>query len=121
VAQLPPGQRVVLALADPDLQVDPLAHMIDRVCVGRCYSYANYEPSTWQFRVRATEPNPYVAAIYRDSWLLQTGRYIVQQKDLPLYQVTADETGRIITRELKAGVPCGNTYWKAIPDLFPNS
>ena len=44
VAQLSPGQRVVSGVIDPDLRVPTLDHMIDRVCVGRCFSYANYEP-----------------------------------------------------------------------------
>ena len=53
VAALPAGQRVISAIDDPGLRVNALAHAIDRACIGHCYSYANYEPSTAQFRVRA--------------------------------------------------------------------
>ena len=63
---------------DPSLHIDPFTHMIDRACLGVCYSYANYEPSTAQFRVRALGPNPSVAFTYEDSWRLHTGSYIVK-------------------------------------------
>ena len=32
--------------------------MIDRICVGHCYSYANYEPSTDQFRISRDGTQP---------------------------------------------------------------
>jgi len=87
VAQLPPGQRVVSALADPGIRIPVEVHMIDRVCVGRCFSYANYEPCTWQFRVRAKGPNSIVVSNYGDSWDLQNGQYRVKRQDLPMYKV----------------------------------
>ena len=67
--------------------------MIDRACLGRCFSYANYEPSTWQFRVRATGPNPYVVWTYEDSWSMQAGLYAVRPADLPMYQATWTRKG----------------------------
>jgi hypothetical protein len=120
VAQLGPGQRVVSGVLDPGLRVPTLDHMIDRVCVGRCFSYANYEPSTWQFRVRALGPNPLVTASYPDSWLMQTGGYVVKESDVPLYQVYVDRRGTMLIRSLQVGMPCGSTWLKALPDLFPN-
>jgi hypothetical protein len=95
--------------------------MIDRACLGRCFSYANYEPSTAQFRIRAVAENPYVAFRYRDSWDMQVGKYVVQDRDLPLLQLVVDEGGRMVVRSLKAGAPCGSTPLKAIPGLFPLS
>jgi hypothetical protein len=89
VAQLPPGSRVVSALSEPDYRVDPLLHLIDRVCVERCYSYANYEPGTRQFRIRAQAGNPVVVATYPESYALQTGRYKVKSGDLPLWGIFA--------------------------------
>jgi hypothetical protein len=88
--------------------------VIDRVCVGRCYSYANYEPSTAQFRIRAEVENPYVAHTYRDSWLMQVGAYVVKDFDLPLYQVDLDAGGRMVLKSLRAGVPCGSTTWDVL-------
>ena len=106
---------------DPNLRVNAITHMIDRICVGRCYSFANYEPSTAQFRVRAVAENPMVVRTYADSWALQTGAYVVKPADVPLYAVDLDESGRIIVRALKAGTVCGSTYWKVLPDLIPAS
>ncbi|MGP8243881.1 MAG: hypothetical protein ACLQVN_05105 [Bryobacteraceae bacterium] len=118
VDRLPAGRRVIMGVDDPALRTAAVAHMIDRACLGHCFSYANYEPSTWQFRVRATGPNPYVAWTYEDSWSMQTGLYVVRPADLPLYQVTMDAEGKLGLRELPAGEPCGITYWKTLPDLF---
>ncbi len=118
VAALPAGQRVISALDAPDLRVNALAHMIDRVCVGHCYSYANYEPSTAQFRVRADVENPYVASKYEDSWLMQVGLYVVKDRDLPLYQVDMDAQGRMGLRSLPAGVACGSTKLNVLGDFL---
>ena len=121
VGQLPPGQRVLSAIKDPGLRVNALTHMIDRVCIGRCYSYANYEPSTWQFRIRALADNAYVANTYQNSWLMQEGYYVVKERDLPLYQIDLDAGGQMVIKNLRAGIPCGSTIWKTLPDLLPNS
>ena len=118
VAALPPGQRVVSAIDDPGLRVNALAHTIDRVCIGRCYSYANYEPSTAQFRIRAEAENPYVAYSYQDSWLMQVGAYVVKDSDLPLYQVDLDADGRMVLKTLRAGAPCGSTTWNVLGNLL---
>jgi hypothetical protein len=95
--------------------------MIDRACMGRCYSFANYEPSTRQFRVRAMADNPFVVRTYSDSWALQTGAYLVKPADLPIYAVDLDDSGHVIVRNLKAGASCGSTHWKVFPDLIPAS
>lgn len=121
VARIAPGQRVVNLVDDPDLRVNAITHMIDRVCVGRCYSFGNYEPSTAQFRVRVVAPNPIVVKTYGDSWDLQTGTYMVKPADEPLYALDLDESGQIVVRALKAGTVCGSTYWKVLPDLLPAS
>jgi hypothetical protein len=121
ISQLPAGQRIVSGVEDPYLHVFAVTHMIDRVCLGRCFSYANYEPSTAQFRIRTVAENPYVAHRYDDSWRMQNGSYVVQSRDLPLLQVVLDQDGRMVVRNLKAGTPCGSTSLKALPDLFPLS
>jgi hypothetical protein len=114
VAALPQGQRVISAINDPALRVNALAHVIDRACVGRCYSYANYEPSTAQFRVRAEVPNPYVTSSYQDSWLMQMGYYRAKPQELPLYQVDVDATGRMVTKNVQVGVAAGGTTWDVL-------
>lgn len=111
VAQLPPGQRVVSALEDQDRRVRSLTHMIDRVCLGRCFSYANYEPCTRQFRVRAESENPIVVWSYRDSWDIQNSGYVVKPHDLPLYKVDLCDPaqGELCVSALDAGDRFRNT------------
>jgi hypothetical protein len=119
VSQIPQGQRVISAVEDPTLHVFAVTHMIDRACLlHRCYSYANYEPSTAQFRIRAVAPNRYVTANYEDSWRLQNGTYVVKETDLPLLQLFLDESGGLRVRSLKPGSECGSTTLKALPALF---
>jgi hypothetical protein len=118
VAALPAGQRVISAIDDPGLRIDALAHVIDRACIGHCYSYANYEPSTAQFRVRAERENPYVASSYQDSWLMQVGMYVVKDRDLPLYQVDLDASGQMVAKSLRAGEACGSTKWSILGNLL---
>jgi hypothetical protein len=115
VAKLPPGQRVVSAIRNPGLRIyNPVTHMMDRVCIERCYSYANYEPSSGQFRIRADRPNPFVVFDYQQSWDLQTGTYMVRESDAPLYQVDLDADGQMVTKPLPAGVLFTGTYWNAL-------
>ena len=120
VAQLPPGERVVSAITDFNIRINSLTHMIDRACIGHCYSYANYEASTGQFRIRAIAWNPYVAHKYADSWHLQTGEYVVTERDLPLYKLDIEHDGRLVARPLKAGAPTGRSESDVLPDLPPS-
>lgn len=92
IAQVPFGQRVVSALPVLSVPVDPLAHMVDRACVGRCYSYANYEPSTRQFRIRADKGNAIVLSDYADVFAIEKTGYTVQPRDLPLSLIYACHT-----------------------------
>jgi hypothetical protein len=62
-------------------------HLIDRACIGRCFSYGNYEPATGEFRVRASPGNPIVIASGWDTDAIQRGRYRVRASDLPLFLV----------------------------------
>jgi hypothetical protein len=121
ISQLPAGQRVLNGVDDPYLHTFAVTHMIDRACLGHCYSYANYEASTSQFRIRAVAENPYITARYADSYAMAAGKYVVQERDLPLFQLILDEAGQLVVRSLKAGVPCGSTPFKALPSLFPVS
>jgi hypothetical protein len=119
VAQLPPGQRVVSALAAPESRIQTLAHLVDRICVGRCFSYANYEPATAQFRVRAYHTNQFVVSDYAESWSIQSGGYVVKPRDLPLYNIDLCESGspRICVAPLRAGATLHNTGLRVAPIL----
>jgi len=120
VAGLQPGQRVVSGIEAVHTRVFAATHMIDRVCIGRCFSFGNYEASTAQFRVRAIAANPYVVFRYRDSIDIQHGRYVVKAADLPLYKVDMTD-GRLVMRALQAGIPCGMKYWDILDNAPPES
>lgn len=108
VRTLPPDQRVVSRLCQPDVRVDPLRHMVDRACLGWCFAYANYEPSSRQFSVRSVRPNPVVAYDRTIVWGIETGQHIVQPHELPLYQIEWAESGQgLRLRALAAGEKAG--------------
>jgi hypothetical protein len=111
VSRLPAGQRVVTAVMDLQVATNPTTHMIDRVCLGRCYSYGNYEPSSAQFRVRVNGTSPLVVATDEDANALQNGTYVVKAGDLPLFQVVADPNGKLGLRQMWAGQKSEITPW----------
>ena len=114
VARIPAGRRVVLSVGDENLQVNALTHMIDRACIGRCWSYGNYEPSTAQFRVRVTGASSVVVSTDMDAGMLEAGSYVVKPGDLPLTQILANNAGRLVLREPPAGDPIGTTKWTGL-------
>ena len=89
VGAMPPGRGVLMTMRETPERggVAPFAHIVDRACIARCYDYANYEPSTGQFRVRATHPNPYVLWNPADVVTLEAGAYTVRSSDPPIYQI----------------------------------
>ncbi|MFB3826735.1 MAG: hypothetical protein ACE15B_08190 [Bryobacteraceae bacterium] len=88
VAALAPGSRVINTVWNAPYRTVALYHAIDRACIGRCFSYANYEPSSRQFRIRVNGPNGVVMARYSDSASLESGQFLAREEDLPLYGVT---------------------------------
>lgn len=103
---LPSGTRVLATVNEPaDYRLATL-HVVDRACVGRCFLYSNYEPSTKQFRVRSQAGSPVVTASTDDSEDMQAGVYEIEDEDLPLkevYQCDANDWTRLCIRDLKAG------------------
>jgi hypothetical protein len=88
ISTLPASQRVVASLDTFPLSNVGSDHVIDQACIGRCFSYNNYEPKVGQFRVRANAGNPFVMT---DTKTVDSGRfqnYVVQQRDLPLYEIS---------------------------------
>lgn len=88
IQTLPIGTRIV-AVANPpgDWRIQFIYHAIERSCVGRCFSFANYEPSSLQFRVRALPGNYFVTTSVDQSDEMASGDYIVRQQDLPLTSI----------------------------------
>jgi hypothetical protein len=114
VTGLPQGARVVSSVEAPYIQVIALTHLLDRQCIGRCYSYSNYEPSSGQFRIRVTGPQNIVASTDAESSALQGGTYLVRPQDLPLYQVYADQYGQLHLRNLPPARRNGLTAWSGL-------
>ena len=110
VAQLPAKSRVIGILRVPSRDLSPAEHAVDRACIGRCFSYANYEPSTSQFRVRAEAGNPIVMSDYADVYSVELGRYRVQASDLPVFLIylCGPDGQQVCSRELHAGEVVGS-------------
>jgi hypothetical protein len=105
VASLPPMQRVVMPLLSPSLHSLCVQHDLDRACIGHCFSYANYEPSSLQFRIRARPHNGIVLDNYADVNAVASGSYIVRPHDVPLYLVylCGIDLRDVCTRPLQIG------------------
>ena len=103
--EIPRGARVVFLSGKKNWRFSPLWHVVDRACVGHCFSYANYEPATRQFRIRAAPGNGVVVTSYKDAYQIGAGDYVVRPQDLPLYQVETCIPGaqQYCIRKLQAG------------------
>jgi hypothetical protein len=83
--QVPLGQRVIGLFPPRSARMNPLQHALDRGCIDQCFSYADYEPPTRLFRVRAGPDNGIVLDNYDDVRAVHNGTYVAQRRDLPLY------------------------------------
>jgi hypothetical protein len=68
-----------------NLRSSPWTHLVSRACLGHCFDYMNYEPSTNQFRIHSEPGNPVVLATYVQIDEMDSGNYLVKASDLPLY------------------------------------
>lgn len=95
VRTVPAGSRVLGTFdsSPPNSRLMFNWHMLDRSCIGHCFSYSNYEPSTGQFRIRASESNRNVL-IWGVGDAVK-GNYVVRTEDLPVYQVYQDPSDRM--------------------------
>ncbi|MFZ0969211.1 MAG: hypothetical protein WAN13_13135 [Candidatus Acidiferrales bacterium] len=102
---LPPGQRVVATIWPLRGSRVLIDHFVDRACIEQCYSYGNYEPSSGQFRVRASPGNGFVIANFPDTDAIESGTYVVQPQDLPMVQIFQCNVNRVelCMRDLVAG------------------
>ena len=120
VSGLPAGTRVLSTIwAPPDSRVSFVAHFVDRACIARCYSYANYEPASRQFRIRVREGSPVASASDDDNEDMQAGEYEVQDEDLPMveiYQCDPTNLTKLCLRSLAAGETNGRLGYKPPSD-----
>jgi hypothetical protein len=105
---VPVGGRVTATIwAPPDSRLPYVVHMIDRACVGKCFSFQNYEPPSRQFRVRVREGGSPLNTDDSDaSQEMEAGEYVVQPQDLPMtqiYQCDDSDLTKLCVRRLAAG------------------
>ena len=116
VRELPPGTRVLSTIwAPPDSRVQFIGHIVDRACIGHCFSYSNYEPSSWQFRLRVRPGSPVATASNDESEDMQAGQYEVQDEDLPMmevYQCDEKDLTKLCMRALVPGEKNGRLGYK---------
>ena len=87
VKQLPEGARVMSTIFRFHGSPMFVHHVVDRACIGRCFSVDNYEPYTKQFRLRAAVGNRIVSASAEDANHMAFGDYLVRDTDLPTWQI----------------------------------
>ncbi len=88
IATLPAQERVLQLLNPVNCRIGlTMGHIVDRECIGRCFSYSNYEPGSLQFRIRATPGNRFVTADEHDSSAMQVGSYQMSPAELPAEQI----------------------------------
>jgi hypothetical protein len=107
VSDLPAGTRVVVTIDAPeDSRITFIGHSVERACIGHCFSYANYEPASGEFRVRVREGSPVVTSSTDEAEDMASGEYEVDDSDLPLkqiYQCDAKDLAKLCIRDLVAG------------------
>jgi hypothetical protein len=108
VATLPRGERVTATIwAPPDSRLPFIVHIVDRACVGKCFSFQNYEPPSRQFRVRIKpDGSPLNTDDSDTSQQMEAGEYIVQPEDLPMaqiYQCDENDLTQLCIRQLASG------------------
>lgn len=99
VSRLPPDSRVVATVKDSRLYVQALQHVAGRPCIGRCFDFADYEPSTEQFRLRARAGNTFVITGSADIDNLEHKQLVFNRADVPVYRLFPCQAGREICEE----------------------
>ncbi len=113
---LPIGTRMlVTARAPADSRIAFIGHAVERACIGHCFSYANYEPASGEFRVRVRKGSPVATSSTDDAEDMASGEYEVDETDLPLkqiYQCDAVDLTKLCIRDLGAGETNGRLSFK---------
>jgi hypothetical protein len=107
VADLPPGTKLIVTIDAPaGSRITFIGHSVERACIGHCFSYANYEPASREFRVRVQEGSPVVTSSTDDAEDMASGEFEVDETDLPIkqiYQCDALDLTKLCIRDLEAG------------------
>ena len=88
VAALPAGRRVVSDIEFNEDSRVVIEHIVDRACIGRCFSYENYEPPSGLFRVRAAPGNSIVYAGEAGESNAESTEERVKALDPPVFEIS---------------------------------
>src|SRR6266568_678303 len=106
-------------LGSPGSRITFIGHAIERACFGHCFSYANYEPASGEFRVRVKKGSPVATSSTDDAEDMASGEYEVGDDDLPMkqiYQCDSNDLTKLCIRDLEAGEVNGRLGYKpALP------
>jgi len=97
---------IVTLDAPPNSRIQFVHHAVERACVGHCFSYANYEASSKEFRVRVREESPVVTSSTDTAEDMAAGEYDLDVSDLPMkqiYQCDGGDLTKLCIRDLAAG------------------
>ena len=107
VENLPAGTRlIVTARGSADSRIAFVGHTIERACIGHCFSYANYEPASGEFRIRVRKGSRVAIASTDLGEDMSSGEYELDDTDLPMkqiYQCDAGDLTKLCIRDLVAG------------------
>jgi hypothetical protein len=113
---LPYGTRVIPTIfADPEWRIEFIAHVADRACISRCFTYSNYEPASGQFRIRARKGSPIATDSSDDAEDMQAGVYEIQESDpslKQLYQCDRSDWTKLCLRDLAEGDNTGQVGFR---------
>ena len=116
VSNLAPGTRVIATVwAPPGSRIAFVGHAVERACIGHCFSYANYEPASGEFRVRVQKGSPVATSSTDDAEDMASGEYEVGDEDLPMKQIYQCDPGdltKLCIRELESGETNGRLGYK---------
>ena len=116
VGDMPAGTRVIVtARAPADSRIAFIGHAVERACIGHCFSYANYEPASGEFRVRVRKGSPVVTSSTDDAEDMASGEYEVDDSDLPMkqiYQCDENDLTKLCIRDLVGGETNGRMGYK---------
>ena len=107
VATLPPGRQVLSTIRPPAGSRIVIQHIVDRACIGHCFSFENFEPDTGLFRVRAMPGNTIVVTTTPISPTEQSHKNAVQSIVPPAFEIYLCGAGmsNVCVRELSSGRP----------------
>jgi EpsG family len=116
--QLPFGTRLLVTVYQRPGDRDMTVHSVERACIGHCFVFSDYEPSTKAFRLRVKPGSPVVTDVVSNSEDMASGTYDVQEEDLPLkdiYQCDRKDLTKLCIRDLVAGEENGRAGYRPVP------